>query len=577
MSAIDPMILDRAQEWLGQQYDEQTQNEVAWMIEKDPAELVESFYTDLEFGTGGLRGIMGAGTNRMNRYTVGKTTQGLANYLNKTYPEGGISVAIAHDCRNNSVLFARVTADVMSANGIKVYLFDELRPTPELSFAIRALGCKSGVVVTASHNPKEYNGYKVYWSDGAQLTDPHDVNVISEVRAITDISDVKFAGKPQLIEIIGEEMDSRYIAMVKSLSLSPESIARHHDIPIVYTPIHGTGYKMVPRGLKAFGFTNIHAVPEQDITSGDFPTVHSPNPEEAAALDMAIRLAQDIDAELVMATDPDADRVGIAVKDGKGIYKLLNGNQTASLLTYYLLRRWKELGRLTGSEYIVKTVVTTDLMRAIAEDHGVECFDTLTGFKYIASVIRELEGKRTYIGGGEESYGFMIGEAIRDKDAVSACCIIAEMAAWAADQGMSMLDLLKHIHIEYGLYHEGLLSTTRKGKQGSEEIRAMMERFRYDPPAFVNGSAVVRIIDYKSGEDRWLIDGSVKSTGLPASNVLQFFMEDGSKVTMRPSGTEPKIKFYFGVVDNTAGKEDYEAALEGLEHKIEAIKADLGL
>lgn len=574
---IDPKILERANEWIGEFYDTETRKEVEWMLEKDHAELIESFYRDLEFGTGGLRGIMGAGTNRMNRYTVGMATQGLANYLLKSFPNLEIKVAIAHDSRNNSHFFARIAASVMAGNGIRVYLFNDLRPTPELSFAIRELGCQSGIVVTASHNPKEYNGYKVYWDDGAQLVNPHDENVIAEVRAIKSIAEVNFTGNELLVEKIGEEIDSKYIEMLKGLSLSPDSIARHKDMKIVYTPIHGTGSRLVPMALKEFGFTNIISVPEQNLPDGDFPTVVSPNPEEAAALDMAIRKAQATGAGLVMATDPDADRVGIAVRDENGEFILVNGNQTASLLTYYLLRRWKETGKLTGKEFIVKTVVTTDLIREMAEDHSVELFDTLTGFKFIASIIREWEGSKTFIGGGEESYGYMIGDKVRDKDAVSAICIIAEMAAWALDQDMSLLDLLKDIHLRYGLYLESLLSITRKGKSGAEEIAAMMERFRNDPPAKVNGSAVARIIDYRSGKDHNLVSGDILETGLPASNVLQYFLADGSKFTMRPSGTEPKIKFYFSVNTKDLNIGNYTSRMEELNTRIAGIRSDLDL
>ncbi len=469
---IAPEILKRAQVWLNGNYDEETKAEIRNMIENDPEGLTEAFYKDLEFGTGGLRGIMGVGTNRMNKYTVGMATQGLANYLKKMFPNNKtISIAIATDSRNKNTFFANTTANVMSANGIKVYLFDEQRPTPELSFTIRHLGCQAGVVITASHNPPEYNGYKAYWEDGGQLVAPHDKNVIEEVQKIKNIDDVKFERNGDLIEIIGEEVDSIYIEKIKSLSLSPEIIQRQKNMKIVYTPIHGAGVKLVPQSLKAFGFENVINVPEQDIPDGNFPTVKSPNPEEPAALAMALDKAREVDAAIVMATDPDTDRVGIAVKNDKGEFVLLNGNQTATLLINYLLKKWKENGLVTGNEYIVKTIVTSEILKDIADKNGIETYDTLTGFKYIAEIIRLLEGKKTFIGGGEESYGYLVGDFVRDKDAVISCCMIAETAAWAADQGKTLYDLLPDIYVEFRFYKERLLSIVRKGKAGAEEIQ----------------------------------------------------------------------------------------------------------
>ncbi len=475
MNKINPAILEKAHHWTQPPFDEQTRQKVQYLLDNDPAELIESFYTDLEFGTGGLRGIMGPGTNRMNIYTVGMATQGLANYLKMNFPDKNpIKVVIAHDCRNNGRLFAQTTANVLSANGIKVFLFDDLRPTPELSFAVRFLGCQSGVVITASHNPKEYNGYKAYWEDGGQLVSPHDKNVMAEVSKIKGIEEVKFEGNSRLIETIGEAVDRAYIAAIKNLSLYPEIIARYKNLKIVYTPIHGTGVRLAPWALQEFGFEQIFTVDEQMMVSGDFPTVHSPNPEEPAALDLAIKKARETGADLVMGTDPDGDRVGIAVKDEKGEFVLLNGNQTASLLIYYILKAWKAKRRLKGNEFIVKTIVTSELIKEIAQKEGVKCFDVLTGFKYIADLIRRLEGSMHFIAGGEESYGFLTGDFVRDKDAISTCCMIAETAAWAANQGKSLYRLLKEIYLEYGFYKETLLSITNKGIAGAEEIRQMI-------------------------------------------------------------------------------------------------------
>lgn len=578
MENIDKNILERANKWLSDAYDIETRNIVKLLIDTDHTELTECFYRDLEFGTGGLRGIMGVGTNRMNKYTVGMATQGLANYILKMFPgKSDCKIAIAYDSRNNSKFFAQVTADVMSANGIKVYLFENLRPTPELSFAIRHLGCQSGVVITASHNPKEYNGYKAYWEDGGQLISPHDTNVIDEVLKITDISQVKFDGNAQLIEMIGENVDKVYLEKLKSLSLSPELIKKHKDLSIVYTALHGTGITLVPRALKELGFENIHIVEQQDIPDGNFPTLKSPNPEEKAALEMAIEKAAKVNANLVLATDPDADRVGIAVKNDKGNYVLFNGNQTASVLIYYLLKKWKENGKITGNEYIVKTIVTSELLKDIALKNGVASYDVLTGFKFIAEIILRLEGKQTFIGGGEESYGYLVGDFVRDKDAVISCCMIAEMAAWAAEAGKTFYDILIDLYAEYGFYKEDLLSLTKKGKSGAEEIQLMMATYRNLPPTSINGSKVVMIKDYGNQIAIDCIKNISQTIDLPKSNVLQFFTEDGSKITVRPSGTEPKIKFYFGVKDELKSKSDFEAVNQKLEAKIKAIIADMKL
>ena len=575
---IAPEILKRAQVWLDGNYDEETKADIRNMIENDPEGLTEAFYKDLEFGTGGLRGIMGVGTNRMNKYTVGMATQGLANYLKKMFPNNKtISIAIATDSRNKNTFFANTTANVMSANGIKVYLFDEQRPTPELSFTIRHLGGQAGIVITASHNPPEYNGYKAYWEDGGQLVAPHDKNVIDEVKKITDINDVKFERNSDLIEVIGEEVDSIYVEKIKSLSLSPEIIQRQKNMKIVYTPIHGSGVKLVPESLKAFGFENVINVPEQDIPDGNFPTVKSPNPEEPAALAMALDKAREVDAAIVMATDPDTDRVGIAVKNDKGEFVLLNGNQTATLLINYLLKKWKENGLVTGNEYIVKTIVTSEILKDIADKNGIETYDTLTGFKYIAEIIRLLEGKKTFIGGGEESYGYLVGDFVRDKDAVISCCMIAETAAWAADQGKTLYDLLPDIYVEFGFYKERLLSIVRKGKAGAEEIQKMMEDYRANPPKQINGSDVVMIKDYESSIEVDTTTRTEKIIDLPKSNVLQFFLKDGSKISIRPSGTEPKIKFYFSVKDQLESKEKFEEVNNLLEKRLDNIIGDMGL
>ena len=574
------MVRSKAQGWLTDSYDEETRAQVQALLDsEDPTELIECFYKDLEFGTGGLRGIMGVGSNRMNIYTVGAATQGLSNYLKQEFAElDQIKVVIGHDCRNHSRKFAEISADIFSANGIKVYLFESLRPTPEMSYAIRKLGCQSGIILTASHNPKEYNGYKAYWNDGAQMIAPHDKNTIAEVNKIRNASDIQFKGNPDLIEIIGEEIDAPYIEDLTKISLSPEAIARHKDMKIVYTPIHGTGVKLVPRALAAYGFTNIIHVPEQDVVSGDFPTVISPNPEEPAALAMAVEKAKEMDAELVMASDPDADRVGAAVKNDKGEWVLLNGNQTALMFVYYLITRWKELGKIQGKEYIVKTIVTTETIKTIAERNGVEIYDVYTGFKWIANVMRMNEGKKSYIGGGEESYGFLCEDFVRDKDAVSACVILAEIAAWAKDQGLSLYQLLQKIYVEYGFSKEKGISVVKKGKSGAEEIEAMMKQFRQNPLQEIAGSKVSLFLDYATLKGIDYLAGETISLDMPTtSNVLQYFTEDGTKISIRPSGTEPKIKFYCEVHSTVKDASELPAADAAATAKIEAIKASLGI
>ncbi|MBE9518286.1 MAG: phospho-sugar mutase [Bacteroidetes bacterium] len=571
-------VRKKAEEWLNSPIDEASKTAIREMLANNEAELIESFYRDLEFGTGGLRGIMGVGTNRMNIYTVGMATQGLCNYLLEQFSDRQeISVAIAHDCRNNSPLFAEITAQICIANGFKAYLFDGLRPTPELSFAIRQLGCQSGVVITASHNPKEYNGYKAYWEDGAQIINPHDINIINEVKKIKSIGDVKFDGDKEKIITLGEEMDKLYLDEVVKQSINSEVIAAHPDIKIVYTPIHGTGVELVPRALKLMGFTNIYNVPEQDVVDGNFPTVVSPNPEESAALDMALKKADEVGADLVMASDPDADRVGIAIRDDQGKLMLVNGHQTASLLSYYLLSQWSERGKLTGKEYIVKTIVTTELIADMARHYKVPYWDVLTGFKFIADIIRKNEDHMTFIGGGEESYGFMIGDFVRDKDAVASCAILAEMAAWARSRGLSMYDILMEMYLNFSCYQESLINVVRKGKSGAEEIQQMMADFRAYPPEKLNGSPVVTIRDYLEQTSIDCVSGAKTPIDLPKSNVLQFLLKDGSKISVRPSGTEPKIKFYFSVYDLLEKREDYKMVKGGLEERILAIKGELKL
>ena len=573
------MYLDEYKRWSQAGLEDPALVEELAEIAGDEEQIKERFAISLKFGTAGLRGVLGVGTNRMNIYTVGAATQGLSNYLKQEFADlEQIKVVIGHDCRNNSRKFAEISADIFSANGIKVYLFESLRPTPEMSYAIRKLGCQSGIILTASHNPKEYNGYKAYWSDGAQMIAPHDKNTIAEVNKVHGADDIKFEGNKALIEIIGQEIDDQYIQDLTKISLSKEAIARHHDMKIVYTPIHGTGVKLVPAALKAFGFTNIIHVPEQDVVSGDFPTVVSPNPEEPAALAMAVEKAKEIDADIVMASDPDADRVGAAVKNNEGEWVLLNGNQTALMFVYYLITRWKELGKLQGKEYIVKTIVTTETIKAIAEKNGVEMYDVYTGFKWIANVMRENEGKKAYIGGGEESYGFLCEDFVRDKDAVSACAILAEIAAWAKDQGLSMYSLLQKIYVEYGFSKEKGISVVKKGKSGAEEIEAMMKRFRENPVAEIAGSKVVAFYDYATLKGQDYVENEVVTLDMPTtSNVLQYFTEDGTKISIRPSGTEPKIKFYCEVHSKVKSAEELPAADAAAAEKINQIKASLGL
>jgi len=574
------MVRSKAQGWLSESYDAETRAEVKRMLDnEDPSELIEAFYKDLEFGTGGLRGIMGVGSNRMNIYTVGAATQGLSNYLKKEFSKlPQIKVVIGHDCRNNSRKFAEISADIFSANGIKAYIFEDLRPTPEMSYAIRKLGCQSGIILTASHNPKEYNGYKAYWDDGAQMIAPHDRNTIAEVNQIRNAGEIKFKGNKSLIEVIGKEMDQRYINDLTTISLSPESIARHKDMKIVYTPIHGTGVEIVPAALKAFGFTNIIHVPEQDIVSGDFPTVISPNPEEPAALAMAVQRAKDTDAELVLATDPDADRVGAAVKNNEGEWVLLNGNQTALMFVYYLITRWKELGKIKGNEYIVKTIVSTELIRTIAERNGVELYDVYTGFKWIAAIMKDNEGKKTFIGGGEESYGFLCEDFVRDKDAVSACTMLAETAAWAKDKGLTLYQLLQNIYVEYGFSKEAGISVVKKGKSGAEEIEAMMKHFRENPLTQIAGSNVTYVYDYATLKGLSVAENEKITLDMPTtSNVIQYFTEDNTKVSIRPSGTEPKIKFYCEVHSKVKNLEELPAAELTAQEKINQIKISLGI
>jgi Phosphomannomutase len=573
-------VISKAKVWLTESYDEETRAQVQAMLDnEDKTELIESFYKDLEFGTGGLRGIMGTGSNRMNKYTVGAATQGLSNYLKNEFGHlDEIKVVIGHDCRNNSRKFAEISADIFTANGIKVFLFEDLRPTPEISYTIRKLGCQSGIILTASHNPKEYNGYKAYWDDGAQMIAPHDKNTIAEVNKIRNASEIKFEGDKQLIQIIGKEIDDQYIQDLTKISLSQDAIKRHQDMKIVYTPIHGTGVRLVPAALKAYGFRNIINVPEQDVISGDFPTVISPNPEEPAALALAVAKAKETDAELVLATDPDGDRVGAAVKNESGEWVLLNGNQTALLFVYYLITRWEELGKITGKEYIVKTIVSTETIRSIAEKNGVEMYDVYTGFKWIADIMKKNEGKKTYIGGGEESYGFLCEDFVRDKDAVSACTILAEMSAWAKDQGLSLYQLLLQIYVKYGYSKEEGISVVKKGKSGAEEIEAMMKHFRENPPTEIAGSKVTLLHDFASLKGYSFTDNETITLDMPTtSNVLQYFTEDRTKVSIRPSGTEPKIKFYCEVHLPVKGLEDIPEAEQKATEKINRIKTSLGI
>jgi len=564
----------KAQYWLSDIFDAETRNQVKNMLDNDENLLTESFYKDLEFGTGGLRGIMGAGTNRMNKYTVGMATQGLSNYLISQFPGKQIKCAIAYDCRNNSEFFAKITASVFSANGIKVYLFDALRPTPELSFTIRHLGCQSGIVITASHNPKEYNGYKVYWQDGGQIIDPHDTRIIEEVRKITDVSDVKFDDSMKNVEIIGKEIDNAYLEKLSEISLNPE-IIKKAGLKIVFTPIHGSTVNILPLGLRRIGFNDINIVTEQATPDGNFPTVASPNPEEPAALEMAVKKAEEISADIVMGTDPDGDRLGIVVRQRNGKYLLLNGNQTASILIYYLLEEWHKKGLLKGKEYIVKTIVTTELLTEIANHYKVKCYDVLTGFKYIADIIEKNYGTTKFIGGGEESYGFLAGEFVRDKDAVMSCMLVAEAAAWAKMQDKTLDELLIDIYVKFGYYLEGLKSLTKTGKSGLEEIQAMMDKFRDQTPDSINGSTIALVHDFEKSKTTDKISDLRYDIMLPKSNVLQFDLTDGTKITVRPSGTEPKIKFYVSVHDNIEDKSEYESKTKELRQKIDSIISEL--
>jgi len=574
---MDKYIEERVALWLNDDYDADTKAKIREYQQNNPDELTEAFYRDLEFGTGGLRGIMGVGTNRMNKYTVGAATQGLANYLKQQFPNQEISVAIAFDSRNNSAYFADITADVLSANGITCHLFPELRPTPVLSFAVRHLHCQSGVMVTASHNPKEYNGYKVYWNDGGQLVPPHDKNVIAEVNKIKSLHDTKWQRNPDKVHIIDSSLDEAYLKLVHGLSLHPEAIAAQKQLKIIYTPLHGTGITMVPKALKMYGFENISIVKEQAVSDGNFPTVKSPNPEEKSALVMAIAQAEAEKADLVLATDPDADRVGIAVRNSKGEMILLNGNMTGSLLVHYLLSQWKALNKINGKQFVVKTIVTTELIKRMADAYQVPCFDVLTGFKYIAEKIKEHEGQMTFIGGGEESYGYLAGDFVRDKDAVIACCLIAEMTAFYANQGKSLYQMLLEIYHEYGFYKEDLLSLTKQGKSGAEEIAAMMVNYRNNPPKEIGGQKVVLMNDIQASIAYHLDKGTQEPIALPKSNVLQFFTADGSKITVRPSGTEPKIKFYFGVVGELPDVAQYDEANAALQAKIKGIIEEMKL
>lgn len=579
MDELLTMVTAKAQEWLGGSFDENTQSQVRELLEKeDKSDLIDAFYKDLEFGTGGLRGIMGAGTNRMNIYTVGMATQGLANYLNRNFKDlKQISVVVGHDCRNNGRLFAETVADIFSANGIKVYLFEDLRPTPEVSFAIRYLGCQSGVNVTASHNPREYNGYKAYWEDGAQVLAPHDTGIIDEVAKVK-VSDIRFKGNPELIQIIGEEVDKPYLDAIEGICIDPALVKRNHDLCIVYTPLHGCGRVMIPRSLKQWGFTNVNCVPEQMVPDGNFPTVVSPNPEYPEALTMALALARKLNADVVMASDPDADRLGVACRNDKGQLVLLNGNQTAMIFLYYIITAYRKLGKMTGREYIVKTIVTTEVISRIAEKNGLEMFDCYTGFKWIAKVIADENAKgKKYIGGGEESFGFLAEDFVRDKDAVSACSLMAEIAAWAKENGKTLFDMLLDAYQEYGFSQEGAVSVVKPGKSGADEIKAMMEQFRANPPKSLAGEKVVLIKDFKLLKQT-AADGTVTDLVMPEpSNVLLYFTAAGDKVSVRPSGTEPKIKFYMEAKLPMADKGQYEKVQAAALEKIELIKKDLGI
>lgn len=572
MTTIDPSIQSKANAWLSSNIDEDTKIQIRKLIETNPSELTDSFYQDLEFGTGGLRGLMGVGTNRMNVYTVGMATQGLANYLKKCFPDETIRVAITHDCRINNTLFAKATADVLTANGIHVLYFREMRPTPMLSFAVRHYNCKSGVMITASHNPKEYNGYKAYWDDGAQVVAPHDKNIIEEVKQITSFDDVNWNKNDALFQYIEEDFDEIYMKLVKGLSLSPEAIATQKDMPIVFSPIHGASGKMVPAAIKAFGFENVHIVKEQEEPDGNFPTVIYPNPEEAEALTLSLKLGKEVEAELVLACDPDGDRYAAAVPNAAGEFELLNGNQTGSLLTYYLLSKWKEAGKLDGKQFMVNTIVTTELIDRICEGFGVKCFSVLTGFKNIAAIIKDLEDKETFIGGGEESYGYLVGDFVRDKDGVSACAMVAEAIAYYKTQGKSVFDVLAEIYTQFGFYKENLISVTKKGKDGAEQIQALMTDFRHHPPVEMNGIEVVKIVDVKESTVKNVKSGKSEKLDMDKSNVMQFYLADGSKISARPSGTEPKIKYYFSVSAALSDVSDYRKVEAELVERLEGLK-----
>lgn len=578
-NGLERQVLAKAQKWLDGNYDAETKKQVKYLMDNDMKELVESFYKDLEFGTGGLRGVMGVGTNRMNIYTVGAATQGLSNYLKRNFAGEEIRVVVGHDSRNNSRMFAERVADIFASNGFTVFLFDALRPTPELSFAIRELKCQSGVVITASHNPKEYNGYKAYWSDGSQVTAPHDKNIIDEVEKITEVDQVLTGRNPQNIRALGKDFDELYLNKIYELSLSPESVKRFHDMKIVYSPMHGAGVRLVPESLKRFGFTNVQLVPEQAVIDGNFPTVESPNPEERKTMSMAIDLAKKVKADLVLATDPDSDRIGVAMPDENGEYVLLNGNQTLVLLMTYQLTRWAELGRLNGHQYVIKTIVTTEMVDAVADYFKVKCYECLTGFKYIAKIIRGHEGTdMQYIGGGEESFGYLAGDYVRDKDGVSACSLAAEAAAWVRDtMGISLYEWLKQLYVKYGFYQEGLVSVVRTGKEGAELIQRMMVDYRANPPKEILGSPVVKINDIQTLESFDVRTGKKTHLEQDKSNVLQWYTEDGTRVCVRPSGTEPKIKFYFGVKAALPSVADYEKVRAELNDKIEWIKKELKL
>jgi phosphoglucomutase len=574
---MDAAILGRVQVWLNGNYDAETKATIAQLEKENPDELADAFYRNLEFGTGGLRGVMGVGTNRMNKYTVGMATQGFANYLKKTYGDAPVKVAIGHDSRNNSRFFAETTANVFAANGCEVYLFEALRPTPELSFAIRHLGCQAGVVCTASHNPKEYNGYKAYWNDGGQLVPPHDKNVIKEVEAITSVDEVKWSGGESRIQLMGKEMDAAYIDMVKSLSVYPDVIAKQHDLKIVYTPIHGTGITLVPDVLKAFGFTNVTIVDEQATPDGNFPTVVYPNPEESEAMHIGLQKAKALDADILLGTDPDSDRVGIGVKNHKGEWVLMNGNQTAVLAFAYMMEARRAKGIAQPNDMVVSTIVTTEMINDVAKANNVACYNVLTGFKWIAELVKAKEGKENYIVGGEESFGLMIGDKTRDKDAISAVALLCEMAAYEKNQGRTLFDKMIDLYTQYGFYYENLISITKKGMNGQKEIAAMMEGYRTNPPATINGAQVVQLLDYQLQQGKNLVTGESWSIDLPKSNVLQFITADGSKISARPSGTEPKIKFYFSVKTHLANRADFDTKLAELENKISGIVKDMQL